>query len=371
MQQALLAWGCSEMGVNLLPVFGADSVFGSETNAAVREFQEHMGVVVDGLVGPITLGKLDGLASGVEVSRQSPAVGPPGAQVSAAGPAIPVRADPSVAKRIASLAFSVSSRPQVKRTPRSSQAGQDFIQVGPGSDVEFKGRVNFKAGAAIGTADFGFFQLGRFYETYRATYRREGSVPGPDTDLLSDESQRFRGALPAQDHADLFYKGLRNGPQTVTVGKQGRTVTVGFDDSPHTPFQNVIPKNGQNFRISSVSVESFFFTGFGMVKGGQALIFATRYWDFKYCETIAPSTDLKAERTGGVLNTGSENSCLVADGQLGEKGANNPAGNAPGWGNTTSVDKTYVAIAQAIGNSAIFNVRGPGRFDAMCTNPPG
>jgi N-acetylmuramoyl-L-alanine amidase len=41
-----------------LPVFGADGIFGEETERAVMRFQKRYGLTVDGLVGPVTLDKL-------------------------------------------------------------------------------------------------------------------------------------------------------------------------------------------------------------------------------------------------------------------------------------------------------------------------
>ena len=58
-QQALVAWGCDEDLGHLLPKFGADRSFGSETRSAVKTFQEKEGITDDGIVGPITMGKLD------------------------------------------------------------------------------------------------------------------------------------------------------------------------------------------------------------------------------------------------------------------------------------------------------------------------
>lgn len=64
-QQALVAWGCDEGLGYLLPIFGVDGIFGSETRAAVKTFQLHQGIDVDGIVGPITMADLDRIIPGV------------------------------------------------------------------------------------------------------------------------------------------------------------------------------------------------------------------------------------------------------------------------------------------------------------------
>jgi hypothetical protein len=58
-QQAVVAWGCDEGIGHLLPAFGVDGIFGSETRAAVKTFQGQQGIDADGIVGPITMSELD------------------------------------------------------------------------------------------------------------------------------------------------------------------------------------------------------------------------------------------------------------------------------------------------------------------------
>ena len=53
LQQALVDAGFP------LPKFGVDGIFGSETRTAVRDFQQASGILIDGLVGPQTMGALD------------------------------------------------------------------------------------------------------------------------------------------------------------------------------------------------------------------------------------------------------------------------------------------------------------------------
>jgi peptidoglycan hydrolase-like protein with peptidoglycan-binding domain len=61
-QQALLALSYD------LPKFGADSTFGSETEAAVRAFQQDTGAAVDGIVGTQTIGFLDARDQGKDLA---------------------------------------------------------------------------------------------------------------------------------------------------------------------------------------------------------------------------------------------------------------------------------------------------------------
>lgn len=86
MQQAVVAWGCDEGLGHLLPKFGVDGIFGSETRAAVKTFQGRQGIVDDGIVGPITMGELDGLIGDAITQRaveeiDAPATVAPGSQV--------------------------------------------------------------------------------------------------------------------------------------------------------------------------------------------------------------------------------------------------------------------------------------------------
>ncbi|MGI6239183.1 MAG: peptidoglycan-binding domain-containing protein [Christensenellales bacterium] len=53
MQAMLKAWDAGA-----LPAWGADGIFGAETRAWVRRFQAAMRIGVDGIVGPVTWGKL-------------------------------------------------------------------------------------------------------------------------------------------------------------------------------------------------------------------------------------------------------------------------------------------------------------------------
>jgi len=72
-QQALVDAGF------LLPVFGVDGIFKSETQAALRDYQRARGLASDGIVGPLTMGQLDSeFASQVPPGPTPPGPTPPG-----------------------------------------------------------------------------------------------------------------------------------------------------------------------------------------------------------------------------------------------------------------------------------------------------
>lgn len=67
-QNAIVAWGCDEGIDNLLPKFGADGIFGSETLSAIKTFQNGRQIKIDGIVGPVTLGELDQFITGGQLT---------------------------------------------------------------------------------------------------------------------------------------------------------------------------------------------------------------------------------------------------------------------------------------------------------------
>ncbi|HKB38216.1 MAG TPA: DUF4157 domain-containing protein, partial [Gemmataceae bacterium] len=82
LQQALIDAGFP------LPLFGVDGLFKSETQTAVRNYQQAHGLGVDGIVGPITMGELDTqFAAGPAPAPPGPAPAPPGPAPAPPGPA--------------------------------------------------------------------------------------------------------------------------------------------------------------------------------------------------------------------------------------------------------------------------------------------
>jgi peptidoglycan hydrolase-like protein with peptidoglycan-binding domain len=91
-QQALIDAGFP------LPVFGVDGIFESETAGAVRDYQRARGLVVDALVGPITMGTLDAeFAAPGPPAPAPPAPAPPAPAPPAPAPPAPAPPGPAPA----------------------------------------------------------------------------------------------------------------------------------------------------------------------------------------------------------------------------------------------------------------------------------
>ena len=68
-KQALLAWGCEAYGLNLLPTYGTKGYFGSETAAALKQFQLREFETPDGVLGSGTLEALDQYMGVIRLDR--------------------------------------------------------------------------------------------------------------------------------------------------------------------------------------------------------------------------------------------------------------------------------------------------------------
>lgn len=356
-QQAMLAWGCETHDRNLLPGFGADGLFGKETDRATRTVQAMAGIAPDGLVGPITLARLDEFVLRGRITRQQPPSGGPPGPVKATAQAEPVSVDSTLADRITAISMNEKGTPSVVRKAQQGSLAS-FANITLDKPMEFEGKVTFKAGTSQGSLQFGFFQLGRPFEVYEAVYTR--ADPHPKPNLSVNETNAMRAELPAQDHDTPLFSGSSH-----TVGGGALSVTEKFSDPPKTPFQTIRPSNGVNYRLSGVRIASFFFTGFGLLKGGRALLLSTRYWTMRYCEEIPAATDLSKDGTKKEpvhLTPARDGRTHGLD--LGEPGARKAGNNAPGWGNSADPAKTYVHVANVIAASAI--AKGPDKFDFSC-----
>jgi hypothetical protein len=254
------------------------------------------------------------------------------------------------------------STPSVRRFGDTAGTPQAIVELD--KPMAFDGEVKFKAGTALGALTFGFFQIGRPFETYKAVYTRSDASSKPD--ILIDESAAMRSELPAQDHSSVFFDSAGSDPaQQVTIGDAAETVKLKYIDTPSTPFQVVRSVNNVDYRLSKVVVTTFFFTGFGLMKQKQALILGTRYWTMRYCEEIPAGTDLgKDGNTKVPVSVTPLRDCRTHSGDLGEPGARDAGGNAPGWGNGVDASKTFVAIANRIAGGAMS--KGPDTYDKKC-----
>jgi hypothetical protein len=304
-------------------------------------------------------------ANAEKITRQNPPGNKP-KTVTATAKAAPVSADAALAARISAVSMKASARPSTMRIFYKGKTGE-FAKIELDKPMAFEGKVTFKSGPAQGNLTFGFFQIGRPFETYEAAWTRPGTGHAKP-DIKVDESRNMRKELPAQDHATVLWDDPNDKPQKVNIGSAAKTVTAKFDDKPSTPFQLIRPSGNVDYRLSGVVAHSHFFTGFGPVKGGQALLLATRYWTTRYCEEIPPTADLKENGTIKVpVSLSPERDCRSHSCDLGEPGARDAKGNAPGWGNSVDTAKTYAYLANTVARFAV--TKGPGKYDKKCTQP--
>ena len=174
-QQALVAWGCDQLKRNLLPRFGADADFGSETDSAVREFQNFNEIDDDGLVGPITLSRLDAFVAFGEIPKFP----------SASCKVIPPDTPADVVAELAQLGFATSPELMAATTPTTEKALSANIGIPILCDIgKGKGGGGAKVppgtcpGKAISVAKMGnaTFALCDFIDASR---KSGGAVPIP------------------------------------------------------------------------------------------------------------------------------------------------------------------------------------------------
>jgi hypothetical protein len=116
LQQALIDAGFP------LPKFGADGIFGSETQSAVRDFQRSQSLNPDGLVGPLTMGALDALFA-------TPT--PPGPGPTPPGPTPPGPTPPGPVETITSE--TVATTPGLRTRTRIGVGEEVNLTHAPGS----------------------------------------------------------------------------------------------------------------------------------------------------------------------------------------------------------------------------------------------
>jgi peptidoglycan hydrolase-like protein with peptidoglycan-binding domain len=311
-QQAVLAFGCEERDANLLPGFGADGIFGSETDRAVRAFQEGR-TVVDGIVGPLTLGELDEFVIPPAETRRGDEGGD--GEAKKAPPSKSIRTD-ALKARIQSVDLTLPKGIRPVRLP----AKNDKVQQTLDQPFEAAATVKLSPGKDLAGVRFGFFSLGRPFELWRVIYRRLGAGANESgAELNRDETFPLRDQLPALDHVSTFYP-LPDGKQPAAVSGTETEVKVEFRDRPGNVFDEAIEVQKVFFGLNGIFVQSFFFTALGLVTpGGQALLLKTFYWTVRYCEAIGGN--LSKAVTGSPIGISGPFDCLQGDCRENEPGA--------------------------------------------------
>jgi len=282
-QQAILSIGCDERDQNLLPRFGADGIFGSETHRAVEVFQEGR-TIRDGIVGPLTLAELDALIIPPAQTRRGDETGED--KEVKAPPSKPISAH-ALKSSIKSVSMPL---PKGVRVVRLAGDG-DKVHQTLNRPFEVSATIELKPGASLSGARFGFFQLGRAFETWRVTYRDvEAKAGSKKADLNRDETFPLRNQLPARDHVGTFYP-LPSGKQPAPIGASTTKLSVDFRDRPGNLYdQFFLDIPSRAFSLSGIHTESFFFTALGLVTAsGQPLLLKTFFWTVRHCEDIGPN----------------------------------------------------------------------------------
>lgn len=270
--------------------------------------------------------------------------------------------DAPLASKLVSVALRQTSKPLVARQRRK---GADTIDLLMSRPLEVEATAQFASGADAAGLTFGFFQLGRPFELYRATMRKVGADPGSSGDDLSlDLTSRLRSRLPLPDHSTgaRFFASLGQS-QTATADAGGK-VSMKYSDLLSTPIPADIQKGGIYYGLTGIAAQSFLFTAFGAWDGTDAIILSTFYWDMKHCEAIQPG-DVNTAKSFGPINVAPFRDCKAGGCDLSEPGASQfgqPASESfLSWVGTT--------ILGSIQNPAAY--AGPSTFSIGCQTPGG
>jgi hypothetical protein len=288
------------------------------------------------------------------------------AQQRAHGLAVPQRKaikDTSLASKLVSVSLRKLSTPQIVRTDHPGSGSIDLHLTKP---LEVEATAQFVPGPHLSGLQFGFFQLGRPYELYRATQHLQGVDPAvPDKDLNIDLTTALRAPLPELDHTKgaVFYEsaGL---PVSQPADASGK-VKVKYTDYPSTPFAKEIEKPpGSYYGLSGIAAQSWFFSAFGAFDGKDAIMLATWYWDMQHCENVAPGTVAKDVK-GAQANVAPFRYCNTGGCDLGEPGADK-------FG--TPATNTFLSAAGTVIYNKFMNVSaydGPGTYNVACAQAKG
>lgn len=269
----------------------------------------------------------------------------------------PIKDSPLAAK-LTSFSMKTGKSPDLVRQP----GPKNTVALTITSAVTAEATAQFASAADAAGLQFGFFQLGRPYELYRATMRKENADPaaqGQDIDV--NHSLRLQSKLPLPDHdpGQRFFRPI-TGPASAQVDASGK-VSLKYSDFPSTPFDKRLLKGNDTYVLSGLAAQTFFFTAFGAWDGKEAIILGTFYWDMKHCESVHPN-DVDATRRGGMVNIAPVRSCKTAGCDLGEPGADQFGQPA-----TLSFGDWVRATVLPMGREAVYI--GPGDFSIGCQGP--
>ena len=268
--------------------------------------------------------------------------------------------DTPLASKLRSVSLKQTKNPLVVR---QDDPFKDTIDVTVTSPLEVEANAQFTPGPHLSGLKFGFFQLLRPFELYRATMHRAFvDASKRDADLDLSLTSKLRSKLPLLDHSggERFFAFL--GKSTQVSADENGEVTATYRDIPSAPFAKDIEKpsgSGTIYDLSGVAARSFFFTAFGALSGSDPIILATFYWDLRHCERIAPS-EITKTKEGAPVSVAPFRYCNTGDCDLGEPGANQ-FGTAPtDVANAWFKDTVFASIL----NPPAYN--GPGTFDIGC-----
>ncbi len=339
-----------------LPRFGVDGIFGSETRAAVQDYQRAKGLVADGIVGPITMGSLDAqFPAPPTPTRQPPTLPPPTQQPPTLPPPTRPLSDALDLARITSVSLTVIPNDVVR------QKTNGVVEVA--TEITATASAQLSPGPGNTLFTFGFIQICRPFDIAHATYLESGATLIGNNTLDFNASTNMRTeppGLPALDHPTPFFPDIKGSEIKGSPGANGRLAPLTFIDTPRTQFQVDTSKNDKFYTISGLAVEAFFFTAFAVrLPSGTTVPLKTFHWDFKRCEALPnpPLPALANPVTGGKANVSPVRDCRTGHCDRGEPGFERA-------GESTAVTDTCLSIVTRGFQKTLFN--GPGNFDIGC-----
>ena len=320
-----------------------DCIFGNLTFGAVVDFQKQVfpgnPAEHDGRVGDHTWAELDKI-SGTPTPL----------------PAAPVASPSDPAARIANvnLTMGVPPRMQANLSPAGNQ-----IVVSLNGDVTALGSADLVGSADCDKFTFGFIQMCRPFDVFRATYHS----PSAAADFVVDPSATIRAGRPTLDVGTVGNIFARSEDATAKSKrcagtKPNKHAYQLFFDSPSRSFP-VNPSVPADSFVTGLAWQSFFFTAFSVqVPDGTMRHLQSFFWDIIFCATFGPPS------AGNVVGN------LIA--QTTRVPVGNPANGAN--------DSDFLRLAGAPSTNSCNNVitsalppnptaTGPGTFTTACPVP--